>query len=182
MCSTPVNCLRYSSEAKKKLVQKMTAKIKHKRFKKKCKLNFALDSFLLRWFGSWRCHDQVERQQIKIYSTLSILMLLIWFSLSGLVNKSKPRRTRYAYPMPTRKGLLAPQNTFLDTIATRFDGTRKFYCSHHSRTFVFCVVVLTRICLRDDKETRSNYAEKTSLTFLYHLFRCAREDLWDDFK
>lgn len=23
------------------------------------------------------------------------------------------------------KGLLAPQNTFLDTIATRFDGTRK---------------------------------------------------------
>ena len=24
------------------------------------------------------------------------------------------------------KGLLAPQNTFLDTIATRFDGTRKF--------------------------------------------------------
>lgn len=28
--------------------------------------------------------------------------------------------------MPTRKGLLAPQNTFLDTIATRFDGTRKF--------------------------------------------------------
>ena len=24
------------------------------------------------------------------------------------------------------KGLLAPQNTFLDTIATRFDGTRKY--------------------------------------------------------
>ena len=29
--------------------------------------------------------------------------------------------------MPGRKGLLAPQNTFLDTIATRFDGTRKSY-------------------------------------------------------
>ena len=29
--------------------------------------------------------------------------------------------------MPARKGLLAPQNTFLDTIATRFDGTRKSY-------------------------------------------------------
>lgn len=28
--------------------------------------------------------------------------------------------------MPARKGLLAPQNTFLDTIATRFDGTRKW--------------------------------------------------------
>ncbi|KAK4311324.1 hypothetical protein Pmani_017155, partial [Petrolisthes manimaculis] len=25
--------------------------------------------------------------------------------------------------MPARRGLLAPQNTFLDTIATRFDGT-----------------------------------------------------------
>jgi len=29
--------------------------------------------------------------------------------------------------MPGRKGLLAPQNTFLDTIATRFDGTRKSF-------------------------------------------------------
>jgi len=28
--------------------------------------------------------------------------------------------------MPVRKGLLAPQNTFLDTIATRFDGTREY--------------------------------------------------------
>ena len=27
--------------------------------------------------------------------------------------------------MVARKGLLAPQNTFLDTIAARFDGTRK---------------------------------------------------------
>lgn len=27
--------------------------------------------------------------------------------------------------MPVMKGLLAPQNTFLDTIATRFDGTRE---------------------------------------------------------
>jgi len=25
--------------------------------------------------------------------------------------------------MPAMRGLLAPQNTFLDTIATRFDGT-----------------------------------------------------------
>ena len=31
----------------------------------------------------------------------------------------------FRYIMPGRKGLLAPQNTFLDTIATRFDGTRK---------------------------------------------------------
>ncbi|GLD56588.1 potassium voltage-gated channel subfamily H member 3-like protein [Lates japonicus] len=27
--------------------------------------------------------------------------------------------------MPVMRGLLAPQNTFLDTIATRFDGTRE---------------------------------------------------------
>ncbi|XP_052838200.1 potassium voltage-gated channel subfamily H member 8 isoform X3 [Drosophila gunungcola] len=33
------------------------------------------------------------------------------------------RRTGPTIPMPARKGLLAPQNTFLDTIATRFDGT-----------------------------------------------------------
>ena len=31
--------------------------------------------------------------------------------------------------MPGRKGLLAPQNNFLDTIATRFDGTRKCSCN-----------------------------------------------------
>ncbi|CAF93210.1 unnamed protein product, partial [Tetraodon nigroviridis] len=29
----------------------------------------------------------------------------------------------YVGKMPVMKGLLAPQNTFLDTIATRFDGT-----------------------------------------------------------
>ena len=34
--------------------------------------------------------------------------------------------------MPGRKGLLAPQNTFLDTIATRFDGTRKSSCDFSS--------------------------------------------------
>lgn len=33
------------------------------------------------------------------------------------------------------KGLLAPQNTFLDTIATRFDGTRKFAFNYSEITF-----------------------------------------------
>lgn len=28
--------------------------------------------------------------------------------------------------MTNRKGFMVQQNTFLDTIATRFDGTRKF--------------------------------------------------------
>lgn len=41
--------------------------------------------------------------------------------------------------MPARKGLLAPQNTFLDTIATRFDGTRKYLkytlCILHCKWF-----------------------------------------------
>ena len=35
------------------------------------------------------------------------------------------------FNMPVMKGLLAPQNTFLDTIANHFDGTRK-YCSNTS--------------------------------------------------
>ncbi|KAJ8012652.1 hypothetical protein DPEC_G00045110 [Dallia pectoralis] len=35
--------------------------------------------------------------------------------------RTQSTRTR----MPVMRGLLAPQNTFLDTIATRFDGTRK---------------------------------------------------------
>lgn len=33
--------------------------------------------------------------------------------------------------MPAMRGLLAPQNTFLDTIATRFDGTRESRPSPH---------------------------------------------------
>lgn len=37
--------------------------------------------------------------------------------------------------MPVMKGLLAPQNTFLDTIATRFDGTRKCNGSSLSMNF-----------------------------------------------
>ena len=36
--------------------------------------------------------------------------------------------------MVARKGLLAPQNTFLDTIAARFDGTRKWkYSRFHKK-------------------------------------------------
>ena len=29
--------------------------------------------------------------------------------------------------MPVMKGLLAPQNTFLDSIANHFDGTREYF-------------------------------------------------------
>lgn len=76
---------------------------------------------------TWR----TEKSSCKENSilTFSLFILLIWFV--GSVSKSKPR-LRYAHPMPTRKGLLAPQNTFLDTIATRFDGTRKFCLPLHA--------------------------------------------------
>ncbi|XP_059470606.1 potassium voltage-gated channel subfamily H member 8 isoform X2 [Neocloeon triangulifer] len=46
--------------------------------------------------------------------------------------------------MPGRKGLLAPQNTFLDTIATRFDGTHSNFVlgnaqvPTHSHPIVYC--------------------------------------------
>ncbi|CAB3379610.1 Hypothetical predicted protein [Cloeon dipterum] len=46
--------------------------------------------------------------------------------------------------MPGRKGLLAPQNTFLDTIATRFDGTHSNFVlgnaqvPSHSHPIVYC--------------------------------------------
>lgn len=36
--------------------------------------------------------------------------------------RGQPPRSR----MPVMRGLLAPQNTFLETIATRFDGTREY--------------------------------------------------------
>lgn len=49
-----------------------------------------------------------------------------------------------AAPMPVRKGLLAPQNTFLDTIATRFDGTRK---SAFFSSSLFCDSPPTVICV-----------------------------------
>ena len=40
--------------------------------------------------------------------------------------------------MVARKGLLAPQNTFLDTIAARFDGTREYlqHCNIGLRDFI----------------------------------------------
>ena len=39
------------------------------------------------------------------------------------------------------KGLLAPQNTFLDTIATRFDGTRKLYLMLLSFILAFDIII-----------------------------------------
>lgn len=100
----------------------MTVKIKHKRFRRKCKID-SNPHFT-------NCFLRLDINNPELSSMKSIWSLSQSASsyFAGSVNKSKPRRLRYAYPMPTRKGLLAPQNTFLDTIATRFDGTRKFDC------------------------------------------------------
>nr|VZH98616.1 unnamed protein product [Spirometra erinaceieuropaei] len=42
--------------------------------------------------------------------------------------------------MPQRKGLLAPQNTFLDTIATRFDGTHSNFVLGNAQVKEFPIV------------------------------------------
>ena len=47
------------------------------------------------------------------------------FLSHGYYRNRKQRKRKYV-TMPARRGLLAPQNTFLDTIATRFDGTREY--------------------------------------------------------
>lgn len=47
-------------------------------------------------------------------------------------SERRERRGSTRSRMPVMRGLIAPQNTFLDTIATRFDGTRE------CRTFVIC--------------------------------------------
>lgn len=44
--------------------------------------------------------------------------------------------------MPAMRGLLAPQNTFLDTIATRFDGTRESGPSPLAWGVVHCLLQL----------------------------------------
>ena len=41
-------------------------------------------------------------------------------------NRTEVTRGEGEVKMVARKGLLAPQNTFLDTIAARFDGTREY--------------------------------------------------------
>lgn len=40
-------------------------------------------------------------------------------------SERRERRGSTRSRMPVMRGLIAPQNTFLDTIATRFDGTRE---------------------------------------------------------
>lgn len=57
------------------------------------------------------------------------------------------------------KGLLAPQNTFLDTIATRFDGTREYnnhlFCCRYdlSARWLFLETVGCFLCHFEEKES-----------------------------
>lgn len=44
-------------------------------------------------------------------------------------SERRERRGSTRSRMPVMRGLIAPQNTFLDTIATRFDGTREYRTS-----------------------------------------------------
>lgn len=68
--------------------------------------------------------------------------------------------------MPTRKGLLAPQNTFLDTIATRFDGTRKSSLCSNPPLQLFTVDMA-----QDEIKLRGKMALKRLFyyTWLFHL-------------
>lgn len=59
------------------------------------------------------------------YIFIYILNYIHFFYFLTDFHREKKLYKRPYNPMPARKGLLAPQNTFLDTIATRFDGTRK---------------------------------------------------------
>ena len=53
-----------------------------------------------------------------------------------------------------RKGLLAPQNTFLDTIAERFDGSRKFGIFDNDSGWVQNRFGLTRLSSESKRRTR----------------------------
>ena len=69
----------------------------------------------------WLDWDAIVSESVSLRRpsplTCNSARVLLWRERSSIFGK-----------MPGRKGLLAPQNTFLDTIATRFDGTRELAC------------------------------------------------------
>lgn len=66
----------------------------------------------------------------KIHFECKMLLMQLKMSNDNICSILQSSPQRYfgiiGRSMPARRGLLAPQNTFLDTIATRFDGTRKY--------------------------------------------------------
>ena len=63
----------------------------------------------------------VNRTASLLSSSITKMLWVFWHIISVLLG-----HLWKLDKMPGRKGLLAPQNNFLDTIATRFDGTRKY--------------------------------------------------------
>ncbi|KAK5881305.1 hypothetical protein CesoFtcFv8_022120 [Champsocephalus esox] len=76
--------------------------------------------------------------------------------------------------MPVMKGLLAPQNTFLDTIATRFDGTHSNFLlgnaqGHRGYPIVYCSDGFCELT----GFTRTEVMQKNcSCRFLYGMDTC----------
>lgn len=71
--------------------------------------------------------------------------------------------------MPARKGLLAPQNTFLDTIATRFDGTRKFSFGFLQKNVAYITLAVCRVLV---------ILKQSRMEYIWHLFLW-RENCWN---
>lgn len=153
----------------------MTAKTKHKRVKRKCKIDFILNLQLFPF--SLSLIRRAGKASIrKIQFSLTSLFFLLFFWFLGSVNKSKPR-LRYVHPMPTRKGLLAPQNTFLDTIATRFDGTRKFCLLLVNPTHAYLLFEFDSNFIYGTITTLDEIMRKRHFATIHFLLFCT----WEDF-
>ncbi|VUZ47116.1 unnamed protein product, partial [Hymenolepis diminuta] len=70
--------------------------------------------------------------------------------------------------MPQRKGLLAPQNTFLDTIATRFDGTHSNFVLGNAQVKEYPIVYCSDGFVELTGFSRSQIMSRScSCTFLW---------------
>lgn len=72
------------------------------------------------------------------------------------------------------KGLLAPQNTFLDTIATRFDGTRKFSFNYFIAFPTTCLPFLRFVLRLKTLESRIPLHEIRNYIYIKNLIHLKR--------
>lgn len=87
---------------------------------------------------------------------------------SGPAGRRGGRRTQSTRTrMPVMRGLLAPQNTFLDTIATRFDGTRK------------CAELTNLLFL--PKVSNATFCARLTQFFTTSLHKCVNCNSWTRF-
>lgn len=63
-------------------------------------------------------------------------------------SERRERRGSTRSRMPVMRGLIAPQNTFLDTIATRFDGTREYNSRLPCPLILLCAIAVENSSLR----------------------------------